>query len=79
MHRLEFHGPGFKYHVYWRRKGSLTWDSDVVDDPAKGHFEREVNDVYQMYEIQVKAENELGEAHQPPFIYQGRSGEAGRA
>ncbi|XP_070193952.1 neuroglian-like [Littorina saxatilis] len=76
MHRLEFHGPGFKYHVYWRRKGSLTWEDDVVDDPAKGHFEREVNDVYQVYEIQVKAENDLGEAHQPPFTYQGRSGEA---
>ena len=49
----------------------------MVDDPARGHFEREVNDVYQVYEIQVKAENELGEAHQPPFIYRGRSGEAG--
>ncbi|XP_076469463.1 neuroglian-like [Babylonia areolata] len=76
MHRLEFHGPGFRYHVYWRLRGSLSWDSEVVADPARGHFEREVKDVYEIYEIQVRAENELGEAHQPPFTYQGRSGEA---
>ncbi|KAL8594881.1 hypothetical protein ACOMHN_038444 [Nucella lapillus] len=76
MHRLEFHGPGFRYHVYWRRRGSLSWDSDMVTDPASGHFEREVKDVFQMYEVQVHAENELGEAHQPPFTYQGRSGES---
>ncbi|XP_076447835.1 neuroglian-like [Babylonia areolata] len=76
MHRLEFHGPGFRYHVYWRRKGSLSWNSALVNDSARGHFEREVKDVYQEYEIQVKAMNELGEAHHPAFTYQGRSGEA---
>ncbi|KAL8565781.1 hypothetical protein ACOMHN_061736 [Nucella lapillus] len=76
MHRLEFHGPGFRYHVYWRRKGSLSWNSALVNDSARGHFEREVKDVFQEYEIQVKAMNELGEAHQPAFTYQGRSGES---
>ncbi|PVD25356.1 hypothetical protein C0Q70_15856 [Pomacea canaliculata] len=76
MQRLNFHGPGFRYHVYWRRKGSLVWESALVTEATKGHFEQEVNDVYQCYEIQVKAENELGESHQPAFIILGRSGEA---
>lgn len=78
MDRLYFNGPGFRYRVYWRRKGSLAWESSVVGDPQQTQLQQEVDDVYGLYEVQVKAENELGESHQPAFIYIGRSGEAGR-
>ncbi|ESO91343.1 hypothetical protein LOTGIDRAFT_153779 [Lottia gigantea] len=75
MHRLLHHGPAFCYHVYWRPKGSTYWESAVVADPSVSHFEKEVDDIYGLYEIQVKAENNLGASYQPAFIYHGHSGE----
>ena len=77
MPRLEYHGPNFRYHVYWRQKGNIAWQEDIVQDPTLGHFERDVDEIFQVFEVQVKAENELGEAHQPAFTFQGRSGESG--
>ncbi|XP_041347734.1 neuroglian-like [Gigantopelta aegis] len=75
MHRLYHHGPGFRYHVYWRPRGSTYWDSAIVDEPSASSFEVEVDDVYGIYEVLVKAENDLGESHQPAFVYLGHSGE----
>lgn len=76
--RLYFNGPGFRYDVYWRRKGSLAWEAAVVHDPLQTQFRKEVTDVYGLYEVQVRAANDLGESHQPAFVFIGRSGEAGR-
>ena len=78
MERLHFNGQGFRYLVKWRRKGSLAWESDTVEDPLQTQFQQEVPDVYGLYEVQVKAENEMGQSHQPAFVYIGRSGESGR-
>ena len=50
-----------------------------MDDPSASSFEVEVDDVYGIYEILVKAENDLGESHQPAFVYLGHSGEGGKA
>ncbi|PVD25360.1 hypothetical protein C0Q70_15860 [Pomacea canaliculata] len=74
--RLYFNGPGFRYDVYWRRKGSLAWEAAVVHDPLQTQFRKEVTDVYGLYEVQVRAANDLGESHQPAFVFIGRSGEA---
>uniref|UniRef100_A0A2C9KKB0 Uncharacterized protein n=1 Tax=Biomphalaria glabrata TaxID=6526 RepID=A0A2C9KKB0_BIOGL len=76
MNRLYYHGTRFRYQVKWRLKGTFTWDSAYVNDPNQGFLDIETNDVYTVYEIQVKAENSLGEAHQPAFIYLGHSGES---
>ncbi|CAL1545528.1 unnamed protein product [Lymnaea stagnalis] len=76
MSRLYFHGTRFRYQVKWRMKGTFTWDSAYVTDPNQGYLEIETNDVYTIYELQVKAENSMGEAHQPAFIYVGHSGES---
>ena len=78
MDRLHFNGPGFRYLVKWRRKGSLVWEEDTVNDPRQTLFKQEVEDVYGLYEVQVKAQNDMGQSHQPAFIFIGRSGEAGR-
>jgi hypothetical protein len=77
MERLHFNGPGFRYLVKWRRKGSIAWDSITVEDPLQTVFQQEVTDVYELYEVQVKAQNDMGVSHQPAFIYIGRSGESG--
>lgn len=79
MSRLYFHGPRFRYQVRWRVKGTFTWDSAYVIDPSQGFLNVETNDVYTAYELQVKAENSMGEAHQPAFIFVGQSGESGKA
>ncbi|XP_041350235.1 neuroglian-like [Gigantopelta aegis] len=76
MHRLYHHGPGFRYHVYWRPRSSTYWNSAVVTDPRSSFYEVEVDDVYQPYEVLVKAENDLGESHQPAFVFLGYSGES---
>ncbi|CAG5136247.1 unnamed protein product, partial [Candidula unifasciata] len=76
LHRLSFHGPGFCYFVLWRRKGSLAWNSATVNGTYASRFEQEVDEVYSLYEFQVKSQNDMGEAHQPAFVYAGRSFEA---
>ncbi|KAL8614800.1 hypothetical protein ACOMHN_065580 [Nucella lapillus] len=77
IERLHFNGPGFRYLVKWRRKGSLAWESATVEDPEQTQFRHEVPDVYGLYEVQVKAQNDMGLSHQPAFVYIGRSGESG--
>ncbi|KAI8742828.1 neuroglian [Biomphalaria glabrata] len=74
--RLLFHGPGFCYMVLWRRKGSLAWNSAVVNGTFASRYEHEVDEIYGLFEVQVKSKNDMGEAHQPAFIYLGRSFEA---
>ncbi|CAG5126382.1 unnamed protein product, partial [Candidula unifasciata] len=76
MSRLYFHGPRFRYQVRWRLKGTFTWNSAYVTNPSQGFLNIETNDIYTVYELQVKAENSMGESHQPAFIYQGHSGES---
>ncbi|CAG5120217.1 unnamed protein product, partial [Candidula unifasciata] len=76
LQRLSFHGPGFCYFVLWRRKGSLAWNSATVNGTYASRFEQEVDEVYALYEFQVKSQNEMGEAHQPAFVYTGRSFES---
>ncbi|GFR93851.1 neural cell adhesion molecule L1 [Elysia marginata] len=76
MSRLHFHGPRFRYHVHWRRHGSFKWNRQYVDDPAQGFLDVETGDVYELYNLQVKAENSMGEAHHPAYVYMGRSGES---
>ncbi|CAG5134977.1 unnamed protein product, partial [Candidula unifasciata] len=76
MSRLYFHGPRFRYQVRWRMKGTFTWNTAYVTDPNQGFLDIETNDVYTLYELQVKAENSMGESHQPAFIYLGHSGES---
>ncbi|XP_076448650.1 neuroglian-like [Babylonia areolata] len=76
IERLHFNGPGFRYLVKWRRKGSLAWESATVEDPEQTVFRQEVKDVYGLYEVQVKAQNDMGLSHQPAFVYIGRSGES---
>ncbi|XP_059162592.1 neuroglian-like [Physella acuta] len=76
LHRLSFHGPGFCYLVLWRKKGSLAWNSATVNGTYASRFEQEVDEVYGCFEVQVKSNNDMGEAHQPPYIYNGHSFEA---
>ncbi|RUS88636.1 hypothetical protein EGW08_003595, partial [Elysia chlorotica] len=76
MSRLHFHGPRFRYHVHWRPHGSYKWSHRYVDDPAQGFLDVDTGDVYQVYDLQVKAENSMGEAHHPAYIYLGHSGES---
>ncbi|GFO43917.1 neural cell adhesion molecule l1 [Plakobranchus ocellatus] len=76
MSRLHFHGPRFRYHVRWRRHGSFKWNDQYVDDPAQGFLDVETNDVYQVYDLHVKAENSMGESNLPAYIYRGHSGES---
>nr|KAG5706338.1 hypothetical protein BaRGS_033099 [Batillaria attramentaria] len=54
-----------------RALGSLAWESATVDDPLQTQFQQEVKDVYGLYEVQVKAENDLGESHQPALSTSG--------
>ena len=77
MERLYQHGPGFRYHVFWRQSSSTYWNSAYENNPAADSYEIDVDDIYGLYDIRVKAENDLGESHQPAFVFKGRSGEAG--
>ncbi|XP_012937506.1 protein sidekick-2 [Aplysia californica] len=54
MSRLYFHGPNFRYQVKWRSKGTFIWGSILVTDPNQGHTEVETNDVYTVYELQLR-------------------------
>lgn len=76
MPRLEHNGPNFRYRVFWRPKGSTYWNNTYVFDENANEFEIDVNDIYGLYEIKVKAVNDIGESYQPAFIRHGRSGEA---
>lgn len=78
MPRLEHNGPNFRYRVFWRPKGSTYWNNTYVFDENANEFEIDVNDIYGLYEIKVKAVNDIGESYQPAFIRHGRSGEAGK-
>ena len=78
MPRLLHYGPGFQYAIYWRRKGSTYWNKNMVKDSGASKWEVEVNDTYGLYEIKVKAENQMGESRQPAFIFLGHSGEGGK-
>lgn len=78
MPRLEHNGPGFRYHVSWRRKGSTYWNNTTVWDENADELELDVNDIYGLYEIKVKAVNDIGASYQPAFIILGHSGEAGQ-
>jgi len=77
MRRLLHNGPGFNYNIFWRRKGSTYWNSNVEENPLADTWEVSVDDTYKMYEIKVKARNQFGESRQPAFIYLGYSGEGG--
>ncbi|XP_052096594.1 neuroglian-like [Mytilus californianus] len=76
MPRLEHNGPGFRYHVFWRPKGSTYWKNMTVWDENADELELDVNDIYGLYEVKVKAVNDIGESYQPAFIILGHSGEA---
>ena len=78
MPRLEHNGPGFKYQVFWRPKGSTYWNKTFVYDENASELEIDVSDVYGLYEIKVKAVNDIGASYQPAFIILGHSGEAGK-
>ncbi|XP_041347562.1 neuroglian-like isoform X2 [Gigantopelta aegis] len=75
MERLYQHGPGFRYHVFWRQSSSTYWNSAYQNDAAADSYEIDVDTVYGLYDIRVKAENDLGESHQPAFVFKGHSGE----
>ena len=77
MPRLQHNGPGFKYAIFWRQKGSTYWNKNMVDNPKARLWEVSVNDTYKLYEIKVKSNNQIGESRQPAFIYLGYSGEGG--
>lgn len=76
MPRLEHNGPNFRYRVFWRPKGSTYWNNTYVLDENANELEINVNDIYGLYEIKVKAVNDIGESYQPAFIILGHSGEA---
>ncbi|KAL3853695.1 hypothetical protein ACJMK2_017217, partial [Sinanodonta woodiana] len=76
MPKLLHNGPGFKYEISWRKKGSTYWNKDLVMDPNANTWEVDVNDTFGLYEFKVKAENDIGESYQPAFKYVGHSGEA---
>lgn len=78
MPRLLHNGPGFQYIIFWRQKGSTYWNKNIVDNANAQVWEVSVNDTYGLYEIKVKAKNEIGDSRQPAFIYLGHSGEGGR-
>lgn len=78
MPRLEHNGPGFRYYVFWRPKGSTYWKNMTVWDENADELELDVNDIYGLYEIKVKSRNDIGESYQPAFIILGHSGEAGQ-
>jgi hypothetical protein len=78
MARLSHNGPGFKYAIFWRRKGSTYWNKNIEQNSNAKMWETSVNDIYTLYEIKVKAMNEIGESRQPAFIYHGYSGEGGK-
>ncbi|XP_052277311.1 neuroglian-like isoform X2 [Dreissena polymorpha] len=75
MPRLLYNGPGFQYVIYWRRKGSTYWNENIEQHPKASMWEVSVNETYALYEIKVKAMNQIGESRQPAFIYLGYSGE----
>ena len=75
--RLLHSGPGFRYVIYWRRKGSTYWNKNTVEKAEVSVWEVSVNDTYALYEIKVKSHNRIGEIRQPAFIYLGHSGESG--
>ncbi|XP_045164292.1 neuroglian-like isoform X1 [Mercenaria mercenaria] len=75
MARLLHNGPGFKYAIFWRRKGSTYWNKNIVENSNAKMWEVSVNDTYTLYEIKVKAMNQIGDSRQPAFIYLGYSGE----
>lgn len=77
MKRLLYNGPGFRYKIFWRRKGSTYWNENIIDNPDADTWEVSVNDTYKLYEVKVKAMNQYGESRQPAFIYLGYSGEGG--
>jgi hypothetical protein len=78
MPRLEHNGPNFRYRVFWRPKGSTYWNNTYVLDENANELEINVNDIYGLYEIKVRAVNDIGESYQPAFIILGHSGEAGK-
>lgn len=74
--RLLHSGPGFRYVIYWRQKGSTYWNKNTVEKAEVSVWEVSVNDTYAVYEIKVKSHNRIGESRQPAFRYLGHSGEA---
>ncbi|XP_033746160.1 neuroglian-like isoform X1 [Pecten maximus] len=76
MPRLYHNGPGFKYIVSWRPKGSTYWNEKEVRNANAKQLEIDVTDIYGLYEIMVKSGNDIGDSFQPPFIRLGYSGEA---
>lgn len=75
MQRFYHHGPNFKYRVSWQRRGSTFWNSQEVKDSGTGELQVDVDDVYTPYNIKVKAVNAMGDSRQPPFVFEGYSGE----
>lgn len=76
MARLYHNGPGFKYKVSWRTKKSTFWNILYQEGANSKQVEIDVTDIYGLYEVKVRAVNDIGESFQPPFIKLGRSGEA---
>ncbi|RUS88640.1 hypothetical protein EGW08_003599, partial [Elysia chlorotica] len=76
LHRLSFHGNGFGYLVLWRRKGTYGYNSAQVEGSYASSFSQEVDDIYGLYEFQVRSKNMLGEATNPSLVYIGHSFEA---
>lgn len=50
----------------------------MVENPKQGQIEIDVETVYGLYEVKVKAVNNIGESYQPAFVILGRSGEDGK-
>ncbi|KAL5014046.1 hypothetical protein ScPMuIL_008316 [Solemya velum] len=75
MERLLHNGPGFQYTISWRPRGSTYWNTEQVFDAKEKQLEVDVSDVYGLYEIKVKAGNDMGDSFQPAFVILGRSGE----
>ncbi|KAK3101285.1 hypothetical protein FSP39_002402 [Pinctada imbricata] len=76
MPRMLHNGPGLSYVVSYRHKGNTYWNDEIVKDPNENELEIDVDDIYGLYEVKVKAKNSFGESFRPPYRILGHSGEA---
>ena len=77
VHPSDYAGPGFEYIVKYRVRNSGDEFTDVPVGPDKTSLEVRDEVDFQMYEVQVISQNQVGKSDTEPKTVIGISGESG--
>lgn len=75
MPEIEHNGPGFKYVLFIKKDGKTN--ATEIHDWKETVREMDMGQIYEPYEIFVKAKNDLGDCPDPAIIHTGYTGEDG--